>query len=208
VDTVGNELWNRTFGEWNTSFGGRGEEAYSVVQTKDGGYILAGFGLLLIKTDANGNMQWGMNRTFKGKDVAVARSVQLTDGGGYIMAVEAHSYPRGFDEDSWLIKVNETGKEQWNMTLGREQNFEASSVKRTIDGGYVVAGITYSGAGGSYAWLIKVNGESTGTQASSPTETPIANLTITPPEKAAGFEAVLAITILLTLYKTGKRRIK
>ncbi len=27
-------------------------------------------------------------------------------------------------------------------------------------------------------------------------------------EKAAGFEAVLAITILLTLYKTEKRRIK
>ncbi|MDD5474040.1 MAG: PQQ-binding-like beta-propeller repeat protein [Candidatus Methanoperedens sp.] len=208
VDAPGNELWNRTFGEWNTTFEGRGEEAYSVLQTKDGGYILAGFGFLLIKTDANGNMQWGMNRTFKGKDTAAAQSVQLMEDGGYIMTVEAHLYGGRSNIDSWLIKVNETGNELWNMTLGREQNSEARSVQRAIDGGYIVAGMTYSSAGGSYAWLIKVSGESTGTPASSPTETPIATLTVTPPEKAAGFEAVLAITMLLTLYKTGKRRIK
>ena len=201
VDEDGREQWNRTFGEWNTTFGGRGEEAYSVLQTKDGGYVLAGYGFLMIKTDANGNMQWGMNRTFKGKDTAAAHSVQLTEDGGYIMAVEAHSYGDS-NKDSWLIKVNETGNEQWNMTLGREQNSEAHSVQRTIDGGYIVAGRTYF-TGGSYAWLTKVSGESTGTPASSPTETPIA--TLTPPEKAAGFEAVLAITILLTLYETGKR---
>ena len=207
VDSNGNELWNRTFGEWNTTFGGRGEEAYSVLQTKDGGYILSGYGFLLIKTDANGNMQWGINRKFKGKDAAVAHSVHLTDDGGYIIAVEAHSWG-GSNKDSWLIKVNGTGNEQWNMTLGREQNSDARSIQRTKDGGYIVTGRKYFSTGGSYAWLIKVSGELTGTPASSPTKTPIATLTVTPPEKAAGFEVVLAITILLVFYKTGKRRIK
>ncbi len=120
------------------------------------------------------------------------------------MTVEAHLYGGRSNVDSWLIKVDETGDEQWNMTLGREQNSEAHSVQRTKDGGYIVAGMTYF-TGGSYAWLTKVSGEPTGTPALSPTETPIANLTVTPPEKAAGFEAVMAITILLAVYTAWRR---
>jgi hypothetical protein len=67
TDANGNELWNESYGGKDSS-----EEAYSVVQTSDGGYILAGhkgyfFGAeksdaWLIKTDMNGNMQW--NKTF------------------------------------------------------------------------------------------------------------------------------------------------
>lgn len=203
VDVDGKEQWNRTFGEWNTTFGGHGEEAYSVLQTKDGGYILGGFGFLLIKTDADGNMQWGMNRTFKGKEAAVAHSVQLMEDGGYIMTVEAHLYGGRSNIDSWLIKVNETGNEQWNMKLGREQNSEARSVQRTIDGGYIVAGTTYSSAGGSYAWLAKVGGEQNRTSKTSEASSNEIQ-TVTTTEKIGGFEGVLAITIFLAMYLVGR----
>ncbi|TFH41514.1 MAG: hypothetical protein E4G94_07830 [ANME-2 cluster archaeon] len=204
VNANGDEQWNRTFGEWNRTFRGRGEMAYSVQQTGDGGYILAGFGFLLIKTDANGSMQWGQNKKFKGKDAFLARSVQQTLDVGYIIAGESHT-TGGYNQDGWLIKVDTDGNEQWNMTFGGAQEDEVYSIQQTGDGGYIVAGTTsYYGDGGSYAWLTKVSGEQTvsvKTPTTSPTQTLTAVPTITHKvsntEKSAGFEFFLALTILL-----------
>lgn len=61
VDANGNQLWDRVFG------GTSDEEAYSMVATNDGGFLIAGatssFGagsrdIWLIKTDGLGNQQW------------------------------------------------------------------------------------------------------------------------------------------------------
>lgn len=206
VNVNGDEQWNRTFGEWNRTFGGRGEMVYSIQQTSDGGYILAGFGFLFIKTDANGSMQWGKNKKFKGKDVALARSVQQTLDGGYIIAGESHT-TGGYNKDSWLIKVDTDGNEQWNMTFGGAQEDEAYSIQQTGDGGYIVAGTTsYYGDGGSYAYMTKVSGEQT-VSAKTPTASPTQTLTavptgahkVSPYRKDSGFEVFLAITTLLLL---------
>ena len=220
VNANGDEQWNRTFGEWNRTFGGRGEMAYSVQQTKDGGYILAGFDFLFIKTDANGNMQWGKTKKFEGKDITLAHSARQTSDGGYIIAGDAYS-TGGFNMDSWLIKVDENGNEQWNMTFRGAQNSEAYSVQQIKEGSYIIIGTTFSSAGGSYAWLRKVGEEQTGTAKTpeaSPTETPIATPTqtpiavsnetqiVTPLKKAAGFEVLLAIIALSKVYVFGRKR--
>lgn len=217
VDADGNELWNRTFGAWNRTFGGRGEWTNSVQQTTDGGYILAGRGFLLIKADANGNMQWDKSKKFRGKELAAAHSAWQTSDGGYIMAGDAYS-EGGSNKDSWLIKLDENGSEQWNMTFRGERNSEAYSVQQTKDGSYIISGTTFSSAGGSYAWLRKVGGEQTGTAKTpdssptvktSPTPTtafiPTDNHTEKPPETVVGFEAVLSITIILALYIAGRK---
>ena len=220
VDADGNELWNRTFGEWNRTFGGRGEDAFSIQQTGDGEYILAGRGFLLIKTDANGNMQWGKNNKFEGKEIAVAHSARQTSDGGYIIAGDAYSIG-GSNKDSWLMKADENGNEQWNITFRGAQNSEAYSVQQTKDGSYIIAGTTFSSTGGSYVWLRKVGEEQTGTAktpdasqtetlAASPTQTlrTVSNETQTasPAEKIAGFEIILPIAILLALNKIGRKR--
>ncbi|MHC4637219.1 MAG: right-handed parallel beta-helix repeat-containing protein [Planctomycetota bacterium] len=145
---------------WNKTFGGSGHDlAFSVQQTADGGYILAGdsypfgYDFWLIKTDPNGNELW--NRTFGGSGYDVASSVQQTTDGGYILAGRTESFGAG-GSDFWLVKTEPNGNEQWNRTFGGSGSEYANSVQQTTDGGYILAGRTESfGAGGSDFWLVK-----------------------------------------------------
>lgn len=151
--------------EWNKTIGGiNSDEAHFVQQIKDGGYILAGttssYGAggadaWLIKTDSRGNELW--NNTFGGKSDDSANSVQQTSDGGYILAGYTESYGAG-KHDVWLVRTDAKGIELWNRTFGGTNSDEASSVQQTSDGGYILAGSTYSyGAGNGNAWIIKTN---------------------------------------------------
>jgi hypothetical protein len=150
TDATGNPLWNQTYGEG---------EALSMVQTFDGGYALAGasgsdFGL--VKVDSAGNLEW--NQTYGGANSDWAESVVQTSDGGYALAGKTNSFGAG-QADFWLIKTNSTGNPVWNQTYGGTENDFAQSVVQTFDGGYALAGYTYSYAVESDFWLVKVNVE-------------------------------------------------
>jgi hypothetical protein len=134
------------------------DEAYSVQQTSDGGYIVAGRtsdNIFLIKTDASGNVQWA--KTYGGPSSDVASSVQQTSDGGYIVAGRTLSFGAG-NYDAFLVKTDANGNLQWAKTYGRTYADYASSVQQTSDGGYIVAGYTNSfGAGMSDIFLIKTD---------------------------------------------------
>ena len=158
TDPNGDEEWNKIFG------GSDKEEAYSVQQTLDGGYILCGstksFGagnwdFWLVKTDSSGNEQW--NKTFGGSDLDYAYSVQQSSDGGYILCGGTKSFGAGND-DVWLVKTDSSGNEQWNKTFGGSSNDHAISVQQTSDDGYILAGNTGSfGTEHSNIWLIKTD---------------------------------------------------
>jgi hypothetical protein len=153
--------------EWDRTFGGAGSDwAFSVQQTTDGGYIIAGstdsygaggYDSWLIKTDSHGNKVW--DRTFGGTEDKVATSVQQTSDGGYVMTgVTSGGYEVWAGGDVWLIKTDSGGNKVWERTFGGAEGDGGYSVEQTTDGGYIVAGVTYSyGAGGDDVWLIKTD---------------------------------------------------
>jgi len=158
VNAAGDNIWDKTFG------GADDDAAYSVQETVDGGYIIAGYtgsygageaDAWLIKVNAFGDKEW--DKTFGGAYDDYAVSVQQLSH-GYIVAGSTNSYGAG-GPDVWLIKVNASGDTVWTRTFGGARNDRANSVQQTADGGYIIAGYTDSyGAGSSDCWLIKANG--------------------------------------------------
>jgi ribosomal protein S11 len=158
TDADGNIIWAKTYG------GADYDVAYFIQQTSDGGYIVAGatasFGagwhnVLLIKTDADGNIIWA--KTYGGADYDVAYFIQQTSDGGYIVAGYTNSFGAGW-EDIFLIKTDADGNIIWAKTYGGTYWDGAFSVQQTSDGGYIVAGLTASfGAGFDDIFLIKTD---------------------------------------------------
>jgi hypothetical protein len=150
--------WIKIFGEFGEDYG------YSVQQTDDGGYIIAGCTLnignggyvWLIKTDSNGNKIW--DTWFGEKEGNKGYSVQQTSDAGYILVGVTNYSGAGAGSDIWLIKTDESGTMLWDAIFGGTDRDEAYAVQQTSDKGYIIAGMTFSyGAGWVDAWLIKTD---------------------------------------------------
>jgi hypothetical protein len=167
TDEYGNMLWNQTYGIAN-------DEAYSLVRTSDGGFALAGityiwdpanlgvgnYDFWLVKTDANGVMEW--NRTYARTDGDKVHSLIVTSDGGYALAGESYTetFGEGIEHDFWLVKTDGYGNVEWNQTYGGANREVAYALVETSDGGYALAGYTNSfGAGGNDFWLIKTDAQ-------------------------------------------------
>ncbi len=159
TDSSGNQLWNNTYG------GNADDEAYSVQQTSDGGYILAGYtksqgagaaDVILVKTDSLGNELW--KKTFGGTSDEEGYGVVQLPGGEYVIAAATSSFGAG-SRDVWLIKTDPAGNEIWKKTFGGFGSDGARALQQTLDGGFIITGWTFSygpGAVGN-AWLLKTD---------------------------------------------------
>jgi len=139
-----------------------GDDGWSVVQTTDGGYAVAGcaesFGaggldFFLVKFSSTGSVEW--SRAVGGTGTDYGRSVVQTPDGGYAVVGVTYSFGAG-SADLFLVKLSSTGAVEWSRAVGGTGGDYGFSVIRTSDGGYAVAGLTESfGASGGDFFLVK-----------------------------------------------------
>ena len=151
----GDTLWSRHYGT------DLNELAYSVKQTLDGGYLLAGWSAIaetapmriyVVKTDELGNQQW--SRTYSAGVSDAAFAINVLPSGEYIIAGYSQSSDTS-PEDMYLMKLSGTGDTLWTRKYGGQSTDVALSLCRTVDGGYALAGYTFSfGAGQADIYVV------------------------------------------------------
>lgn len=148
---------------WEQSFGGSGiEESYSIALTEDNNYIIAGqtystdkdvteqYGnadFWVIKIDDDGQLLWDKN--YGGTDFDSARSITPTHDGGFVMAGNTKSttidVSENFGEnDIWAVKINASGKLQWEMAFGGSGIDFGHDAIETTDRNIIIVGETES----------------------------------------------------------------
>lgn len=158
TDSQGDTLWTRTYGYSNDDVG------QSVLQTADGGYILAGYtfsmgaghdDLWLVKTDSLANTLW--TKTYGGAGWDAGFAVEQTSDLGYVITGSSSSFGSGVS-DVYLVRTDAGGDTLWTRTFGGPYSDGGLSVQQTSDHGFIVTGYTQSfGAGYEDVWLIKTD---------------------------------------------------
>lgn len=140
------------------------DQGYAVLQTEDGGYIVAGetgfyhppgtttyYGdVYLIKTDEYGDTIW--TKTYGDANAReVAYSMEKTSDGGYVVCAYSEAY-----WGLWLIKINSQGDSIWSKKypVGK-----GNCIKQTNDGGYIITGSGVNGKSDIYLLKIDLQGD-------------------------------------------------
>ena len=163
TDMNGSEQWFQQFGGFYS------DEGFSVEQTDDGGYIIAGYhtsswgaskNIYVIKTHSNGSQDWA--KEFGGANNDFGYCIQQTDDGGYIIAGDTESYGSG-SRDGFLLKTNSYGDSLWQKNFGGTSFDRLRFVEQTTDGGYIITGTTMSFGNGYQVYVIKTDGNGNST---------------------------------------------
>ena len=154
TDPEGEVLWTRTYG-------GPGSDNGWSVREHAGGLVVAGFtdslgaggsDCYLVGTNLEGDMQW--SRTFGGEGEDYCWGVVPAGDAGLVLVGETTSFGSGA-EDCYLVRTDSSGNEVWSATFGGQQGDRCFSIAQAEDGGFLLAGQTYSeGAGDRDAYLV------------------------------------------------------
>jgi len=166
TDSNGNKQWDKTFRGEDSNGDAiyNGRDVVSGQQTTDGGYIFVVYVLevledgeerkrnsWIVKIDSNGNKQWEKILLIEDSS---ANSIQQATDGGYIIAGNSLSWDKRRFDNAWLLKTDSNGNKQWDKTFGGDGLNLISTVKQTIDGGYILTG----SIGADYdVWLVKTD---------------------------------------------------
>lgn len=170
--------------EWERSYGGLASDIpYTILQTSDGGYIVAGKSLSydgdishnlgsgdywVLKLDANGIIQWERNyggTGNEGGDFILSIRIIEKPGQGYLLvgSTDSVQYKMDINEDIWVFRLDYSGNILWHKAMGGTNTDRVSAVCLTNDGSFVLTGLTYSSdgdfdqnKGNSDFWIIKL----------------------------------------------------
>jgi hypothetical protein len=150
VDSKGEAQWNQTYNSgFYKDFSGqeypREDAAISLIQTRDGGYAMAGSASLyrastssivyaswMVKTDSLGKQVWNQGYDAPNVDWADYRIVQTSDAGFVIAGSQ--------NQNIYLLKTDSAGKLQWGKQCGNNYTGMANGLVLLNDGGIAIAG--------------------------------------------------------------------
>lgn len=152
--------------EWEKAIGGeKSDQARSVIQAIDGGFIVAGVTQSyggkgdngwVLKLDSEGKIEWQKVCSTEGQDMF--HSVVQTADNNYILA-GATSHMEGGKLDSWLVKLDPHGSPLYQKVYAKPLDDVAIDIKETHDGGYIVTGNCrcHGTNASSDIWLMKID---------------------------------------------------
>jgi hypothetical protein len=171
--------------DWARVYGGDSfDRAFSIQQTKDGGFIVVGcadersfipnsdiynMDVWVLKLFSNGDVEW--QRTYGGPEHEISdgssnkSTILQTQDGGYLFATESKSFSESTWGNSWpdlwLVKLSPAGDIVWQKAYGGKESelffHGGPCIQETSDGKIYVAATTYSfGANYSDVWVLKL----------------------------------------------------
>ncbi|WP_339835243.1 hypothetical protein [uncultured Maribacter sp.] len=176
IDGEGSVQWRGYFGGTNN------DRAHGVVQTNDGGFVMAGFtesddydisntngsyDFWVVKVDSFGNLIW--EQSFGGEGIEVSYDIAKTADNGFVVVGNTFSangdiFLNHGESDMWMIKLDEKGNMIWEQTYGGSQFDLAQAVVQSKDGGFLITGNTKSddqdsaiNNGENDIWVVKTN---------------------------------------------------
>ena len=176
IDEEGSVQWRGYFGGTNN------DRAHGVVQTNDGGFVMAGFtesddfdisntngsyDFWVVKVDSFGNLIW--EQSFGGEGIEVSYDIAKTKDNGFVVVGNTFSTNGDIllnhgESDMWMIKLDEEGNLIWEQTYGGSQFDLAQAVVQSKDGGFLITGNSKSddkdsslNNGENDIWLVKTN---------------------------------------------------
>ncbi len=181
-DTVrgGNDYWVAKFDaagtiQWEKLIGGnRSDMLDNIIQTSDGGYLLAGGSeseisgdktedlmsnntkdYWIVKLNSTGDIEW--DKVYGGTGIDELPVAVETADGGYVIAGESNSRANAQftnkltekpDRHIWMLKLDHAGDKVWEKSIGTDSVDKFGGFMATPDGGYIVGGYTVSGITG------------------------------------------------------------
>lgn len=178
LNSAGEIIWKKCFG------GTSNDNAFSIKQTNDGGYIIIGdtfskngdvfgnkgnYDTWIIKLDKNANIIWA--KCYGGTNDDTANSIVPTTDGGYVFVGSSKSSNGDLaaNKGNWdvcVIKIDSLGNVIWAKNYGGTNEDIGYAIQLSHDSGYIVSGFTKSNnldvsgnhsAGIPDVWLFKLS---------------------------------------------------
>jgi hypothetical protein len=167
LNTTGNIVWQNTIG-------GNDMDALSdVIQTNDGGFLVAGYSLSgisgdksepnlgqddywIVKLNSSGNIEW--ENTIGGTARDILTGIHQMADNGYVISGYSNSGISGDKTentyggfsygDYWIIKIDELGNIIWQNSIGGNGEDISGAAEVNPDGSIVIAGTSMSAVSG------------------------------------------------------------
>ncbi len=134
----GDSVWSKTYSLFSDDNGN------DVIQTSDGGYLLAGYSIdlcndslpaFIIKTDSAGNKLW--SKTYRSSVNTQFNAIKQANG-GYVIA--GYKYTSNEFSDVYVLKIDDNGNTLWETTFGNQYNDAALCIKNLSDDNFIISG--------------------------------------------------------------------